>query len=379
MTSIPTTAEVVAGAQAQAVWERAASDVVDGPLPSCAVHVRRGDEVLLDAVVGAPPDARWLGYSTAKPVTAIVAVGLVARGALDLDERVAEILPWFTGDGLDDIRVEHLLLHTAGIARAPMRAAEGADPARRRRRMATWHTTSTPGDRFGYHATSAHWVLTTLIEEITGADLPSLVAATIAEPLGLRDFSLGGEPDDPRFQAPIAVGDPTPADVLANLLDAGIDLEAMVGEAATEHLAQVAEPDVLRSGHPSAGLVTSARDLAGFLAGLLRPGDTVLPDRWRQDVIGNVRNRLPDPGLGMPANRTLAFVVAGDDGNASRRELPSSLGSRVFGHSGAGGQIAWADPDTGLVFAHVTNGLHHDPLWSWARSAELNELAAACA
>ena len=28
----------------------------------------------------------------------------------------------------------------------------------------------------------------------------------------------------------------------------------------------------------------------------------------------------------------------------------------TFGHNGAGGQIAWADPATGLSFAFVTNG-----------------------
>jgi CubicO group peptidase (beta-lactamase class C family) len=43
---------------------------------------------------------------------------------------------------------------------------------------------------------------------------------------------------------------------------------------------------------------------------------------------------------------------------------------------GVGGQIAWADPDTGLSFAYLTNGIDADVVSSFTRSAKLAGLAA---
>jgi CubicO group peptidase (beta-lactamase class C family) len=51
----------------------------------------------------------------------------------------------------------------------------------------------------------------------------------------------------------------------------------------------------------------------------------------------------------------------------------------TFGHNGAGGQIAWADPATGLSFAYVTNGLDRDPLRQGRRGTAVSSLAAVCA
>ena len=62
--------------------------------------------------------------------------------------------------------------------------------------------------------------------------------------------------------------------------------------------------------------------------------------------------------LGTPANRTLGLVLAGDDGRVEpARHGPDGLGAGTFGHNGAGGQIAWADPATGLSFVYLTNGM----------------------
>lgn len=84
---------------------------------------------------------------------------------------------------------------------------------------------------------------------------------------------------------------------------------------------------------------------------------------------------LPDY-LGIPANRTLGIVVAGDDGHASLRGFGHTSSPRAFGHNGAGGQVAWADPATGLSFAYLTNGLDAHFLRQWRRSTGLSSRAA---
>ena len=75
------------------------------------------------------------------------------------------------------------------------------------------------------------------------------------------------------------------------------------------------------------------------------------------DATGNVRNTFPDPQTGVPANRALSIVVAGDDGKAAMRGFGHTVSPAAFGHDGAGGQIAWADPESGVSFVWLTNGL----------------------
>jgi CubicO group peptidase (beta-lactamase class C family) len=96
------------------------------------------------------------------------------------------------------------------------------------------------------------------------------------------------------------------------------------------------------------------------------------------DGTGHVRTTYVDPLRGCPANRTLGLVVAGDDGKALLREFGKATGPRAFGASGVGGQIAWADPDNGLSFCWLTNGLTPDIVTTFKRSAGLSTRAAQC-
>jgi CubicO group peptidase (beta-lactamase class C family) len=77
------------------------------------------------------------------------------------------------------------------------------------------------------------------------------------------------------------------------------------------------------------------------------------------------------------ANRTLGLVLAGDDGMSSRRHnLGKTVSPRAFGHGGAGGQIAWADPETGISFCYLTNGLDANVLREGRRGVALSSRAA---
>ncbi len=96
-------------------------------------------------------------------------------------------------------------------------------------------------------------------------------------------------------------------------------------------------------------------------------------------MTGNVRNTFPDPMTGVPANRTIGLVVAGDDGKASMRGMGRTLSPAAFGHNGAGGQVAWADPATGLSFCYLTNGIDAHLFRQWRRGPSISNRATACA
>ena len=111
---------------------------------------------------------------------------------------------------------------------------------------------------------------------------------------------------------------------------------------------------------PGGGGLMRAADLALFYQALLHnPGGVWKPDVLA-DVTTNVRNRLPDPLTNTPANRSLGLILAGDDGRSHIRGMGRTVSPGTFGHNGAGGQLAWGDPATGLSFGYCTNGLDRE-------------------
>src|SRR5207237_10189860 len=116
------------------------------------------------------------------------------------------------------------------------------------------------------------------------------------------------------------------------------------------------QPEMRAVGVPGGGGVSNAEHLALYYQALLHnPANVWKPDVLT-DVTTNVRNTLPDY-IGTPANRTIGLMLAGDDGRSNARGMGRTVSPGAFGHNGAGGQIAWADPATGLSFAYLTNGL----------------------
>jgi len=82
--------------------------------------------------------------------------------------------------------------------------------------------------------------------------------------------------------------------------------------------------------------------------------------------------------FGLLPNRGLGVVIAGGDGNAN----PCGFGRNspaTFGHGGAGGQIAWGDPDTGISIGHCTHGFHRNEIRQGRRGVAVSSLAAVCA
>ncbi len=138
-------------------------------------------------------------------------------------------------------------------------------------------------------------------------------------------------------------------------------------------------PRVKALGVPGGGGVIRAADLAMFYQALLHnPGGVWKPDVLA-DVTTNVRNRLPDPLSNTPANRSLGLILAGDDGRSHIRGMGRTVSPGTFGHNGAGGQLAWADPATGLSFGYCTNGLDANAVREPRRGTALSSLAAVCA
>jgi CubicO group peptidase (beta-lactamase class C family) len=354
--------------QFDALVARARRDVDEGLLPSCQLALAHDGELVLDETIGLPADTRYVTFSVTKAFTGAVAWLLIGDGALAADTRVADVVAEFAANGKDAVTVEHLLTHTAGFPRAPMRPEEGADRAARVERMTTWRMDWPAGSQTEYHATSAYWALVEVIDRVTGGDFRRVFDARIARPLGLSTLTLG-TPDVDGIAEITAVG----------AAGDGKTLGDHVKETGEQFLLRFNEPVVRSVGVPGAGGVARAADVALFYQSLLHNTHGV----WRDDVLADatthVRNTLVDPLFKVPANRTLGLVVAGDDEHAIVRGFGRGNSAMSFGAQGVGGQIAWADPVSGLSFAYLTNGLDADVVGSFTRSAKIAGLAARCA
>jgi CubicO group peptidase (beta-lactamase class C family) len=359
-----------------ALVARARADVDSGLLPSCQLALARNGRVLSTTLGAAAPDSRYVIFSATKPVVASAVWTLIDDGAIDVTRRVAEYIPEFGTNGKDVITVEQVMLHTSGFPHAPFVALEWDDRDARLARFAKWRCNWEPGTRFEYHPTSAHWVLAELIERATGTDYRAYVRTAVLEPHGLTRLQLGVPADAQRDINELRnTGEPASRDELMAAI--GIP-ELPVTEVTPEALLSFNQPEVCAVGVPGGGGVSTAADLARFYQALLHnPAGAWKPDLLA-DVTTVVRNRYPD-FLGTPANRTLGLVRAGDDGKSNLRGMGKTVSPDTFGHNGAGGQIAWADPATGLSFVYLTNGMDQHVLRQARRTTAIASRAAVVA
>jgi CubicO group peptidase (beta-lactamase class C family) len=359
-----------------ALFTRVRLDVDAGRLPSCQLALARAGRIGVWRAFGdAPVESRYVIFSATKAVVAGAVWILIGEGLLDVTRPVAEIVPEFAPNGKDAITVEQVMVHTSGFPRAPFRPVEWDDRERRLARFAQWRCNWEPGSRFEYHPSSAHWVLAEIIERCTGADFRTFIRERILEPLGCVGLQVGvPRSEQSAINDLVLTGEPATPDELVAAI--GVR-ELPLTEVTADALMSFNQPDVRAVGVPGGGGVSTAADLALFYQALLADPVGIWKPEVLADVTAKVRNHLPDY-MGTPANRSLGLVIAGDDGRAVARGMGHTVSARAFGHNGAGGQIAWADPASGLSFCYLTNGLDQHQLRQWRRTSAIASRAANC-
>ncbi len=365
-------------AVAEDLVARARRAVEDAGLPGAQLAVAREGEVVLDVAFGdATPSDRIVIFSCSKAIVAAAIWRLLGDGRLELDAPVADVLDGFGANGKEAITAHHLLTHTGGFPHAPMGPQDWGDQASRRARMASWRTTFEPGTHFEYHPTAGHWVLGALLEELTGTDLPTALRDLVLDPLGLDDLRLGATASHPATARPVQiVGERPTAEAMEAALGMRLDLDELLGEVTDDAKVMISEQPALDVGIPGGGGVATASALALLYQAFLHNPSGLWDPAWLHEGTAVVHCDLPEPLLGHPSLRTLGLILAGDDGKANMRGFAGTGSPRAFGHNGAGGQIAWADPDSGLSFTFLTDGHDRDLLREWRRSPALSNRAA---
>ena len=362
-----------------ALLGRAAKEVEEGLLPACQIAIARNGKIAAMASFGdATNESLFNVFSSTKAITSAAGWLVMQDSRLRMDERVAAIVPEFGTNGKEAITVEQLFTHTGGFPHAPFRVGDWFDRARRLERFSEWTLNWPVGSRFEYHPTSSMYVIAEIIERRSGMAFHDFVRERISEPLGLTDLFLPCPPSEyHRIRPVVHVGEPlTEADYRA----LGVP-PPPVTEVTEDALTAFNTAETRQVPVPGGGGIMTAAELALFYQALLNGGRALGGAQvWHERTLNEalkVRNTFPDL-MGIPVNRALGVVVAGDE-HRNARGFGHTNSPLAFGHGGAGGQIAWADPATGISLGYCTNGHDRNAIRQARRGIGISSRAAVCA
>ncbi|KCZ60269.1 hypothetical protein HY30_12430 [Hyphomonas chukchiensis] len=286
-------------------------------------------------------------YSTTKTMTALTALLLADRGELDFDAPVAKYWPEFAANGKADIKVSHLMSHSAGLSgwREPITNDDLYDWEKATSLLAAQAPLWEPGSAPGYHAITQGYLVGEVIRRIAGKTVGTVFREEIAGPLG-ADFHIGLPASEdarvadlkPPADASISA-DPTLTDIKrVTLTNPGID----VSETRTRAWrgAEI----------PAAGGTGNARSVATIHT-ILANGGMANGKRFMSEA--GCRKALEeqiqgtDLILGIPVRYGLGFGLSGP--------MSPALNEHSMFWGGYGGSIALIDMESHTTMSYAMN------------------------
>ncbi|MCG6924731.1 MAG: serine hydrolase [Acidobacteria bacterium] len=273
--------------------------------------------------------------------TTTVAMTLVDEGRLDLDARVADVVPEFSGGAKDRVRVRQLLTHTGGLLWWDRLYEQLRGRPAYLERILEMDLDYDPGTKMVYSDLGII-LLSEVLQRLAGEPLEAMARRRVVEPLGMRDT---------QYLPPVGLRPriaPTERDPWRG--------RVLLGEVHDENAF------ALGGVAPHAGLFSTAGDLARFAQALLNGGElegqrivseaTVDLFTRRAGVAESTRAL----GWDTPSNgKDPRSSTPGDPGYSSSGSLFSP---RSFGHTGFTGTSMWMDPERGLFVILLTNRVH---------------------
>ena len=331
-----------------------------GGHPGAALAVYRHSKPVLDLFGGladretgrpVTSDTIFVLYSSTKAVTAACLHILWERGKFQWDDTVAFHWPAFAQKGKEAVTIRHVMTHQSGFPDTPSHLT-----------WERWHDWDAavnameqipldyqPGRVIAYHARNFGWVLGELVRRIDGRPIDRFIREEITGPLKIEEFHLG---IDPTMEERVS------------------KLHAMEDCDRTSQVTIYNRPEVHTAVQPAGGGIATARGLARFYAMMAGGGTLDGVTTMKPDTVVEVTKPQAE-GLDHILDRNVMRSLGLSLGDP-RSATPGNESIRTFGHAGAGTSIGWANPDSGLALAYITNGFRAEAT-NTPRLAEISQ------
>jgi CubicO group peptidase (beta-lactamase class C family) len=324
-----------------------------------------------------------LFWSATKGPAASCVLHSLQQNGLTLETRVAEIWPEFAQNGKGAITVGQLLSHCAGLAAldpvVPLLDYHAVIDA-----LAKQTPLWPPGSGHGYHPRTIGYLMDEIVRRLNhGATLGNYWREEFAEPLDL-DIWIGLPPEKFDRVSPVFAARTAVAKEETAFYDAFGDPESLTFRAFTSPqglngATAMNSPDARTASLPAFGGIGTASSLAKFYAMLASEGriegnrffsETTLT--WMKTTLSSGFDRV----LQIETAFSAGFMKDPLDTQGKKLRTIFGPSPGAFGQPGAGGSVAFADPENGLAFAYVMNQMAPGVLPSEKAMALINALYA---
>lgn len=351
------------------MWAAAVGLYKTGVHPALQLCVRRHGGILIDRAIGhasgngpddtadtpkvpVTTDTPYLVYSASKAVTAMVVHVLQERGALDIQDRVADYIPEYAKHGKGETTIGHVLAHRSGVPGLPREVLD-VDRVNDREfiidAICDAKPFVTPGTMLAYHAASGGFILGEVVARATGKSVRDVLVEEILRPLSFRWGNWGvADADIDKVGRDYVTGSrlfPPLSMAVKRVLSMPVDEVVELSH----------DPRVLRAVIESANVVTTANELSRFFeifrAGGEMDGIRIMqPDTIRRALTEQTHLEI-DLSLGFPTRFSYGLMLG------AKFLSPFGLDTdHAFGHLGLINIMGWGDPERGISVGLITSG-----------------------
>lgn len=309
-------------------------------------------------------DTIVLFWSATKGLGSACLLHLLQERRLELTRRVAEFWPEFGQAGKSEITFAQLLSHQAGLC-AFDATVDVLDYPAVIEALAKQAPLWLPGSAHGYHARTFGFLIDEVVHRIGGSTISEYWRKVFGDPLEL-DIWIGLPDSEQDRVATIyparAGGTATPAQFYQDLVTPGtLARKTFTSPGGLHAVSGMNNYENRARSIVSFGGIGSASSLAKFYAMLANGGELDGHRFFETETISLMTTILSsgiDHVFQIPTAFSAGFMK--DPPSATRRIFgPSPL---AFGHPGAGGSHALADPEHKISFAYVMNQMEQSLL-----------------
>jgi CubicO group peptidase (beta-lactamase class C family) len=315
----------------------------------------------------APWDKNTLSlvWSATKGPSSSCVLHAMQAAKVDLTMRVAEFWPEFATGGKEEITLAHILSHRAGLCALDSTSATAFDRAS----VIAAIESQPPVAPIGTHSAYGPRIYGYLIDEIVrrlaeGEPLGDYWRRVFADPLGL-DFWIGLPRQEHHRVATMLSAriDELPAQASDTFAKAFADPSSLTRRAfacprGLGGVASMNTPPYREAHFPAMGGIGSASALARFYSILAEECSGRDDGIFMSTTRGWLNSRLVQ-GVDRVLQKEMAFAAGFmmDPLDGAGQKIRQLLGptTSAFGHAGAGGGLAFADPEHRIGFAYVMN------------------------